>query len=151
MANIAQLQEIVESAVKSLDLELWALEYSGGGKQALLRIYIDSDKGISVENCAAVSRQVGAVMDVEDPINGEYTLEVSSPGAARGLYKTAHYEKYVGYEVTVKLRYPLDGQRNFKGILTGVENEEIILRIDDEEFLFPVEEIDKANVIPNWE
>lgn len=151
MANIAQLHEIVESAVTALKLELWALEYNGGGKRPMLRIYIDSDNGITVDDCAAVSRQVSAVMDVEDPISSEYVLEVSSPGSSRGLYKTAHYEKYVGYEVAVKLRYALDGQRNFKGILTGVENEEIILRAGEDEYLFPIEEVDKANVVPNWE
>lgn len=151
LANIAQLHDLVESVVTALHLELWAIEYNGGGKRALLRVYIDSDNGISVDDCAAVSRQLSAVMDVEDPISGEYVLEVSSPGADRGLHKAAHYEKYAGHEVAIRLRYALEGQRNFKGILVGIENDEAVLRVGDEEYLFPFEEIDKANVIPNWE
>ncbi len=151
MASVTQLQEIIEPGVTALGLELWALEYNSGGKRPQLRIFIDSDKGITVDDCAAVSRQVSAILDVEDPIRSEYTLEVSSPGAERGLYKLEHFEKFVGYEANVKLRFPLEGQRNFKGIIVGLEDGDVVLRAGDEEYLFPLDDIDKSNVIPNWD
>lgn len=151
MASSAQLQSLIAPTVEGLGYELWAVEYNSGGKRPMLRLYIDSDNGITVDDCAKVSRQVSALMDVEDPISGEYMLEVSSPGADRGLFKLSHYEKFAGHEVTVKLRFPMEGQKNFKGLLVGTEQDEVVLRIGDEEYLFPIEEIDKAKVVPTWD
>lgn len=151
MASIAQLQELIAPTVEGLGYELWAIEYNAGGKRPMLRLYIDKSDGITVDDCAKVSRQVSAVMDVEDPISGEYMLEVSSPGADRGLFKLSHFESYAGHEASIKLRFPMEGQRNFKGLLIGIEADEIVLRVGDEEYLFPIEEIEKANVIPNWD
>ena len=150
MANAVQLKELLEPSVLGLGLTLWALEYSGGGKRPLLRIYIDHEDGVTVDHCAAVSRQVSAVLDVEDPIAGEYQLEVSSPGAERGLYELSHFQQFAGHEVAIRLRVSLDGQRNFKGLLVGVEADEVVLRVADEEFLFPIDSIDRANIVPNW-
>jgi ribosome maturation factor RimP len=114
----------------------------------VVRIYIDSPDGITVDDCAKVSRQVSSVFDVEDPIMGEYTLEVSSPGMDRPLFKLEQYRQYIGEKVKIKLRIPFDGRRNFAGQMTGVEDEDIVVAVDDNEYLLPFDLIDKASIIP---
>ena len=143
----ALLRELIEPAVQALGLELWGLEYLSHGKDVIVRIYIDSKKGIEVDDCASVSRQVGSIFDVEDPIRGEYTLEVSSPGLDRPLYTLAQFEQYVGQGVKVKLRVPFDGRRKFTGLLTAIEGDDIVVLVNDEEYLLPIDTIDKANVV----
>jgi ribosome maturation factor RimP len=92
------------------------------------------------------------VMDVEDPISGNYTLEVSSPGMDRPLYKLDHYRRFIGSQVELRLRMPLDGQRKWRGLLAGVEGDEVVLRVDGEnEYLLPIDSIDKAHIIPQFE
>jgi ribosome maturation factor RimP len=144
------LKALLQPVVKALGCELWGLQLEAGGKRKLLRIYIDREEGIGVEDCERVSRQSGAVLDVEDAISGEYVLEVSSPGMDRPLYELAQYERYIGEDVSLRLRFPYDGRRNFKGRLVGVDGDEIILVVADTEYLFPVEGIDKANVVPRF-
>ncbi|SFC33876.1 ribosome maturation factor RimP [Marinospirillum celere] len=142
------LEQLIEPVVQSLNFEFWGLELTGSGRHTLLRIYIDSDAGISVEDCALVSRQVSALMDVEDPISGEYTLEVSSPGMDRPLFKLDHYRRCAGEQVQIKLRLAYEGQRKYTGLLKGVEEDEVIIQVDDEEFCFPLETIDQARIKP---
>ena len=144
------LKALLQPVVEALGCELWGLQLESGGKRKLLRIYIDREEGIGVEDCERVSRQSGAVLDVEDAISGEYVLEVSSPGMDRPLYELAQYERYIGEDVSLRLRFPYDGRRNFKGRLVGVDGDEIILVVADTEYLFPVEGIDKANVVPRF-
>ena len=146
----SKLHELLKPVVEALNCELWGLELQSGGKRKLLRIYIDSEDGIGVEDCERVSRQSSSILDVEDAINGEYVLEVSSPGMDRPLYELAQYEKFKGENITLKLRFPYDGRRNFKGRLTGVDGDEIVLVVADTEYLFPIEGIDKANVVPRF-
>ncbi|MCW8127775.1 ribosome maturation factor RimP [Microbulbifer halophilus] len=146
-----QLEELLAPVVESLGCELWGVEYQTHGRNALLRIYIDSEDGVAVEDCEKVSRQASAVLDVEDPISGRYTLEVSSPGLDRPLYKLNQYERFVGAQIEVRLRMPLDGQRKWRGLLAGVEGEEVVLRVDGEnEYLLPVDSIERAKVIPQF-
>ncbi|HKM14483.1 MAG TPA: ribosome maturation factor RimP [Marinospirillum sp.] len=140
------LEQLIEPVVQSLGFEFWGLEFSGRGQHTLLRIYIESDQGISVDNCAQVSRQVSALMDVEDPIESEYTLEVSSPGMDRPLFKLDHYQRYTGHQVQLKLRLAYEGQRKFVGLLKGIEDDEIILQVDEDEYCFPFETIDQASI-----
>ncbi|WP_404415956.1 ribosome maturation factor RimP [Marinospirillum sp.] len=142
------LEQLIEPVVQSLDFEFWGLEFGGRGRHTLLRVYIDSDKGITVDDCAQVSRQISALMDVEDPIASEYTLEVSSPGMDRPLFRLEHYQQCAGEQVQIKLRLPYEGQRKFSGLLKGVEEDEVIIQVDDEEFCFPLETIDQARVKP---
>lgn len=144
------LKALLQPVVEALGCELWGLQLESGGKRKLLRIYIDREEGIGVEDCERVSRQSGAVLDVEDAISGEYVLEVSSPGMDRPLYELAQYERYIGEDVSLRLRFAYDGRRNFKGRLVGVDGDEIILVVADTEYLFPVEGIDKANVVPRF-
>jgi len=151
MADRGQtLRELLQPVVEALGAQLWGLDLQSGGRRKLLRIYIDRDEGVDVELCAAVSRQVSAIMDVEDPIQGEYVLEVSSPGMDRPLYELAHYQQLLGEQIAVKLRFAYEGQRNFKGLLQAVEGDDIVLVVADHEYLFPVEGIEKANVVPQF-
>lgn len=146
-----KLRQLLQPVVEALGCELWGLELQSGGKTKLLRIYIDrAEEGVGIEDCERVSRQSSAVLDVEDAINGEYILEVSSPGMDRPLYELSQYEQFIGEDISLRLRFPYEGRRNFKGRLTGVDGDEIIVVATDHEFLFPVEGIEKANVIPRF-
>ena len=147
----SELKQLLGPVVEALGCELWGLELQTGGKTKLLRIYIDrAEDGIGVDDCERVSRQASAVLDVEEAINGEYILEVSSPGMDRPLYELNQYEQYIGEDSSLRLRFPYEGRRNVKGRLTGIDNDEIVLVVTDHEFLFPVEGIEKANVVPRF-
>ncbi|MEM1114623.1 MAG: ribosome maturation factor RimP [Pseudomonadota bacterium] len=143
-----QLTEMLEPTVEALGYELWGLEYSASGRHSLLRLYIEAEQGITVDDCAAVSEQVSAVLDVEDPISSEYTLEVSSPGLDRLLFKLSQYPAYVGEWVDLRLRSPFEGRRKFKGVLRGIEGEDVVILMDDHEYLLPHGVIDRARVQP---
>lgn len=147
MANVHKIQDLIEPSVVALGYDLWGTELISAGKHSVLRIYIDKADGILVEDCAAVSHHISGVLDVEDPISSEYTLEVSSPGMDRPLFKLEHYKSFVESFVEVKLRAPFDGRRKFAGILTAVEDDDIVVRIDNEEFMLPLDAIDKAHVV----
>ena len=142
-----KLQTLLAPAVEALGFELWGLENLTQGKHSLLRVYIESENGVQVDDCARVSEQVGAVLDVEEPISGEYVLEVSSPGVDRRLFRLEQYPAYVGEEMEVRLRSPFEGRRKFKGILRGVEGDDVVvLLVDDHEYLLPYGNIDRAQL-----
>ena len=143
-----QITDMLETTIEALGFELWGVEYLSQGRHSLVRIYIDAQQGISVDDCATVSRQVGSLFDVEDPITGEYTLEVSSPGLDRLLFKLEQYTGYVGDVVDLRLRSAFDGRRKFKGILKGIEGEDVVIQVDDHEYLLPHSAIEKARVQP---
>lgn len=145
-----QLQQLIEPVVTALGCELWGIERLSQGKNALVRIYIDKTDGIGVEDCERVSRQVSSLFDVEDPIAGEYTLEVSSPGMDRPLYTLAQYQAFVGEDISLQLRFPYEGRRKFKGRLKGVEESDVVIEVDDHEYLFPFDSIEKANIVPRF-
>ncbi len=147
MVRTAQLHALIEPAVRAVGFQLWGLEYKTGGKTALLQVFIDGPEGVSVEDCARVSRQVSSVLDVDEPIRGEFTLEVSSPGLDRNLYTPEQYQLYIGYPVKLRLRYPFEGQRRFSGVLGGVDDGEVSLIVGDEEYLLPLESIERANIV----
>jgi ribosome maturation factor RimP len=144
LSNVESIQALIEPSVEALGFELWGLELVAQGRFSTLRIYIESAKGITVDDCAEVSHQVSGIMDVEDPITNQYTLEVSSPGVDRPLFKQAHYEQYIGQFMRVRLHSPFDGRRKFAGVLMGLEADEIVLLVDQEEYLLPIDAIDKA-------
>ncbi len=143
-----QIADMLQPTVAALGYELWGVEYLAQGRHSVVRVYIDSSAGITVEDCAAVSEQVSGVLDVEDPIAGEYTLEVSSPGLDRQLFALGQYAAYVGEEVELRLRSAFEGRRKFKGTLKGIEGEDVVIQIDDHEFLLPYGAIEKARVQP---
>ncbi|MFK8042248.1 ribosome maturation factor RimP [Congregibacter brevis] len=141
-----KLQALLAPTVEALGFELWGTEFLIQGKHSVLRLYIESENGVQVTDCAAVSEQVGAVLDVEEPIGGEYTLEVSSPGVDRRLFRLEQYLAYVGQEVELRLRSPFEGRRKFKGILRGIEDDDIVLLVDDHEYLLPYGDVDRAQL-----
>ncbi len=143
-----KIESLLAPTIEAMGFELWGLEYLSQGRHTLLRLYIDGENGITVDDCAEVSRQVSGIMDVEDPISGEYTLEVSSPGVDRLLFKPDHYLAYVGEWIEMRLRTPYEGRRKFKGTLKGLEGEDVVVQIDDEEFLLPIDSVEKAQVRP---
>jgi ribosome maturation factor RimP len=147
-AKDEKIQALLEPAVEALGFTIWGLEYLSQGRNSLLRLYIDGEDGVNVDDCAAVSRQVSSILDVEDPISGEYTLEVSSPGLDRLLFQLEQYPAYVGEWIEIRLRVPFDGRRKFKGTLKGVEGEDIVIQVEDDEFLLPHCSVDRAQVKP---
>jgi len=146
----AQLDQMIRPVIEGLGYQLWGVEYRSQGKHTVLRIYIDQESGIDVDDCAKVSRQVSGVLDVEDPISGEYTLEVSSPGMDRPLYELDQFAQFVGHKVQVRLRAPFEGRRNFAGLLKSVEGDDVVVIVDDHEYLLPIDSIDKANIVPQF-
>lgn len=145
-----QLTELLAPVVESMGCELWGLEYFSQGRHSTLRLYIEHPDGVGLEECEQVSRQVSSVMDVEDPITGEYTLEVSSPGMDRPLYTLEHFTRYTGEQVAIKLRSAFEGRRKFSGLLRGVEGDDVLVVVDEHEYMLPIEMIEKANIIPRF-
>ena len=150
MDREAQLADMLRPTIEAMGCALWGIELASQSRHATLRVFIDKKDGVDIEDCERVSRQISALMDVEDPIGSAYTLEVSSPGLDRQLFELAHYESYVGSLLKVRLRTNYEGRRNFKGRLAGIEGDEIVLRQEQEEYLFPLEMIDKAQVVPEF-
>jgi ribosome maturation factor RimP len=143
-----QLTDLLGPTVTALGLELWAIEIIGTGNRSTLRLVIDHrDRPVSVEDCESVSRQVSRVLDVEDPLPERYTLEVSSPGIERSLHTLAHFERFVGYQARVKLKIPFERRKNFSGVITGVENQAVLLQQDETEYEFPEEQIERGQLI----
>jgi ribosome maturation factor RimP len=143
------LHERLALLISSMGYEFVGSELLTMGRQKLVRIYIDGPKGVSADDCSKVGHQVSALMDVEDPIESKYVLEVSSPGIDRPLFELKHYEQFVGSEVKMRLRTPLDGQRQYRGLLKRIEGENIHLHVEGsvEETIIPFSAIDRANVI----
>jgi|TARA_R110000824_G_scaffold40490_2_gene121371 ribosome maturation factor RimP len=147
----AALHALIEPVVAAMGFELWGIDHLSQGKNSRLVIYIERESGVSVEDCADISRQVSAVMDVEDPIAGEYRLEVSSPGMARPLYSLDQFTRFQGHHVALKLRTAFDGRRKYQGLLVGVEGDEVLIQLDGEEYCFPIESIDSAHIVPQFD
>ena len=147
----AALYALIEPVASAMGFELWGLDHLSQGKHSRLVIYIDGPEGVTVDDCADISRQVSAILDVEDPIAGEYRLEVSSPGMDRPLFTLDHFERFKGHVVAIKLRTAFDGRRKFKGLLAGIEDDEVLLQVDGEEYCFPIDSIDQARVVPQFE
>jgi len=143
-----ELTAMLEPTVEAMGFELWGLEYLSQGRHSVLRIYIDAEQGVGVDDCAAVSEQVSSLLDVESPITGASVLEVSSPGLDRLLFRLDQFPAYVGETVELRLRRPYEGRRRFKGILAGLEGEDVVVRVDDHEYLLPHGEIEKAQIVP---
>jgi ribosome maturation factor RimP len=143
-----QLQELLGPVVSELGYELWELEYAPRAGGALLRLYIDSPDGISLEDCERVSRAVSSTLDSADPIPGQYTLEVSSPGLDRVLRTRAHFERFAGERVRVEMARPVDGRKRFSGQLIAATDQEITLDVDGGRVNLPIGDIHKARLTP---
>ncbi len=150
-SKLEQLQALLAPVVEALGYQCWGVEFISQGRHSLLRVYIDHPDGILIDDCEKVSRQVSGVLDVEDPIPGEYTLEVSSPEMDRPLFTLEQFAAHVGAQVKIRLRSPYEGRRNFQGVLRGVEEQDVVVQVDNHEYLLPIESIDKANIIPSFD
>lgn len=149
-AQVAKLNQLIAPVVDSLGCEFVGCELSREHGQPLLRVYADHKDGITVDHCASISRQLGAVFDVEDPFSGAYRLEVSSPGLDRPLFTLAHYQRFIGQRVRLKLRMALDGRRQLKGVLLTADEESVTVDMDGEHLTTGFANIEKANLIPDF-
>jgi ribosome maturation factor RimP len=141
-----RLIALIEPVLVRLGYELVELEYAAGRSQAVVRLFIDKPEGITVEDCERVSREVAALLDVDDPIPTAYTLEVSSPGFDRVLRTAAHFERFVGERVFVELKVPRAGRRRYTGTLQAVNAMGIELEVDKQKVEIPFDEIGKARL-----
>jgi ribosome maturation factor RimP len=149
--NVAKLTELVQPLVTDLGYEFVGLEYSSNPKNPALVIYIDKPEGIAVEDCEQTSREVAALLDVEDPIAGHYVLEVSSPGMDRPLFTVRQFEQFIGEQVQLTLFAPLEGRRKFKGRILGVQEEQILIEQDGKEVILKHGNIAKARLVPDYD
>ena len=151
MATLEQkLQEMLQGAVEDSDCELWGIECQRAGRFMTVRLFIDKEGGVGVDDCADVSRQVSAILDVEDPIADKYNLEVSSPGLDRPLFTLEQFQRYVGEDIAVHLRIPVLDRRKWQGKLEQIENDMLTLIVDGQEQVLIFGNIQKANVIAKF-
>lgn len=148
--TVAGLRSMLEPGIRALGFELVDVEYATAGGRNVLRIYIDRPDGVTVDDCATVSRQVSAALDVEDPIPEQYVLEVSSPGLDRPLVKREDFERFAGEMVKVRMGEAVLGRKNFKGTLVGVEGDMIVVDVDQERYRLPIARIERARLVPQW-
>jgi ribosome maturation factor RimP len=144
------LWELFEPVVKGMGFDLIEIEHFPNPKHGVLRLYIDKEGGVNVDDCSTVSRQISALIDVEDPVSGQFNLEISSPGADRPLRRLVDFQRFTGSLVKLKTVMPLEGQRNFKGRLLEASEETVVIETDDEEISLPMSTIDKARVVPEY-
>ena len=145
-----RLEDLLKPSITALGYEMVAIELIGSGGGEILRIYIDHPDGITVEDCARVSRQVSAVLEVEDPVSGAYTLEVSSPGLDRPLVKLEDFKQHVGELAKIRIHEPVLGRKNFTGKLISVDKELVVVEVDNEQYELPYSDIDKARLVPEF-
>lgn len=142
-----ELEEMLKPLIDDLGYELWGCEYLSQGKHSLLRLYIDKEDGINLEDCERVSKQVSAFLDVEDPIPGNYSLEISSPGIPRPIFNNDQYSLYLGQDIKIKLFKPINGSRKFSGTIIKVSDEILTLKVGEEKLDVQFSNIVKANLI----
>ena len=141
---------LIEPIVEGLGYECVGIEYNPHPQHGLLRVYIDSENGILLEDCTKVSHQLSGVLDVEDPISGNYQLEVSSPGAERPFFKLAQFERFVGSTVTVNLFKPINKQRKITGKIESVEGDIVVLQQAGQNLDIPFQAMSKARLVPDY-
>lgn len=147
-----RLTTLIASAVEPLGYELVGVEQLSQGKHSVVRVFIDSPGGITLEDCEQASHQISGVLDVEDPIRGHYNLEVSSPGLDRPLFTPEHYARFLGEKVKLKLRHTVAGRRKLSGRIDSVDGEKILITDEGgEQFELTVGDIEKANLIPDYD
>jgi len=145
------LIELTRSTIEPMGFEIVGVQLLSAGKHGkTLRIFIDSPQGITLDNCATVSRQMSAVLDVEDPISGNYDLEVSSPGLDRPLFFIEHFKRFAGQKITLRTTGSHHGRRKFKGRLLGVDGDNIQLEVEGEQLSLPFSDIDSARIVPQF-
>ncbi len=144
------METLLEKTLAPLGYELLELELRLTGKQRIVRVFIDAEDGIDLMDCEKASQQMSAVLDVEDPINGEYDLEVSSPGLNRKLKKAEHFKRFLGDEVKIELVRPRDGRRRYRGHIDAVTETEVTVIVDTVHYELPIADIDTARLVPTY-
>ena len=142
------LWSLIQPTVEGLGYELVGIEYLAQGRHSVLRVYIDHEDGILVDDCANVSHQVSGLLDVEDPIKGNYSLEVSSPGLDRPLFELQHFVRFIGAQVQLRLHAPIEGRRKLTGTIKEVDGEMVVIDMDGQEFRLSLDDIDTAHLVP---
>lgn len=146
-----ELTELLAPVIADMGLECLGVEYSPSHGNSLVRVYIDAaGRAVTVDDCEAVSRQVSATLDVNDPIKGRYTLEVSSPGLDRPLYAPEHFARFAGQAAKVEVNLPINGRRRFQGTILGVEGETITIEQDGVPVAIARGNIHKARLVPEF-
>ena len=142
------LEQLLAPVVRGLGYELLGiLRLPQPQRGVLLRLYLDSEAGITVDDCERVSHQVSGVLDVEEVIRGEYILEVSSPGLDRPLFTLEHFQRFIGATVKIRLHQPVDNRRNFNGVLRAVQDDTVLIEDNGTEFSLPYGRIERANLV----
>ncbi|MEO7252579.1 MAG: ribosome maturation factor RimP [Arenimonas sp.] len=145
-----EIQQMLAPTVASLGLELLGVEFVPSSNSALLRLYIDVEgRHVGIEDCEAASREISALLDVNDPIASEYTLEVSSPGIDRPLFTTAQFARFIGEQAKISLRLPQDARRRLHGRIVRVEGDSVVIAEEKGEFTVAHENIEKARLVPD--
>jgi len=146
-----ELIELLTPAIADLDLELVGIEFSPNSGSSLLRVYIDQpERGIGIEDCERASREISALLDVNDPVAGRYTLEVSSPGIERPLFTLAHFQRFIGEQVKIGVNLPLDGRRRFQGSIKAVDGDRITIEQDGKAVEIVHANIARARLVPDY-
>ena len=146
-----EFHDLLTPLLADLGLSLWGIEYNPGAGNSLLRVYIDvDDRPVSVEDCETVSRELSALLDVNDPIPGNYTLEVSSPGVDRLLFTAQQFQRNVGETVKVALNMAVDGRKRFQGPIVNVADERITITQDGVEVNMAHANIQSARIVPDY-
>ena len=148
--TVPHIEDLLQPGAETLGIELVAVELSGGDT-SIVRIYIDTPNGVTVDDCAKASRQFSAILDVEDPISNKYTLEVSSPGMDRPLAKPIHFKAIVGQDVKIKMATLVNGRRRFTGELVEATDEFAVVEVDGEQTELPYSDMDKARLVPVYD
>ncbi|MCG6881349.1 MAG: ribosome maturation factor RimP [Deltaproteobacteria bacterium] len=144
---LEEIEALVEPVLDEMGIELVDLEYFSGHGRQVLRIYADRPTGITLDDCAMVSREIGHLLDVSDLLQHQYVLEVSSPGLNRPLKREKDFFRVVGQQIKVQTTAPLKGRSNFSGVLQSVENGMLKIDLGDAVVQIPAKSIRKANLV----
>lgn len=150
--NTDKIIALIAPVIQDMGYELVGVEYVANGKHSVVRIYIDADNGIGVNDCEAVSKQISAIFDVEEPMTGQYNLEVSSPGVERPLFHIKHYQRFLGHDIQLRLLRSIEGRRKFSGAIGSVSevNGSIELITELGPVVLDIDLIERANLIAHF-
>lgn len=148
MANDKKITQAIKPLIESEGFELIGVEIIQSGRKLLVRVYVDKPGGIIIDECARLSRRIGALFDAEGVIESQYLLEVSSPGLNRPLFNKEQIKAQLGNEISVQVKVPIEGRKNFKGMLQKIEGEAVCLLVDGKETVLPFDSIIKARLVP---
>jgi len=149
--SVQKLNELLQPLVEDLGYEFVGLEYNNNPKHSVLRIYIDHDNGVGIDDCETVSRETAALLDVKDPIRSQYNLEVSSPGLDRPLFTAAQYRQFAGCKAQISLFAPQNGRRKFSGPILGADETSVSIEQDGLEVSLDLSNIAKAKLVPDYD